>query len=223
MKIFFITFIILYISSSALVLSENIKTKIKIFSITNDKINFKHQIETYNLDNSLNVVIEKPSGSIEKWEVNQTGEAIELDIKNNDFGHINYLGYPANYGFVPKTFLPASIGGDDDLVNAIVLGSQLQTGQIVRCNVIGMLNINDQNSIDNIVVCIEKTSFLNKFNSIKDLKSMSPGILEIIEIWFKNYKEEYVEILDYSSKKNTFTFINDSKKFYNKEIKKKLK
>ena len=86
-----------------------------------------------------------------------------------------------------------------------------------------MLNINDQNSIDNIVVCIEKTSFLNKFNSIKDLKSMSPGILEIIEIWFKNYKEEYVEILDYSSKKNTFTFINDSKKFYNKKIKKKLK
>jgi len=199
--------------------AEEIKSKLKKFSKSNSEINFLDGIEIYNLDNSINVVIEIPSGSIEKWELNETGNAIELNIKKNNFRYINYLGYPANYGFIPKTLLPVELNGDADAVDVIILGKQLQTGQVVRCNVIGMLNIKDQSLTDNKVICVELSSKLNKANSLKDLKLIAPGILEILEIWFKNYKGESVEILNYSKRKETFKFINDASKHYSKRIK----
>ena len=130
------------------------------------------------------------------------------------------MGYPANYGFIPKTLLPVELNGDGDAVDVIILGKQLQTGQVVRCNVIGMLNIKDQSLTDNKVICVEPSSKLNKANSLKDLKLIAPGILEILEIWFNNYKGESVEILNYSKRKETFKFINDANKHYSKRIKK---
>ena len=221
MKKFLIIFSLIFINISAVTFSQNISKKLNNYRITNKEINFKHHIETYNLDNSLNVIIEIPSGSIEKWEVNESGEAIELGIKKDNFSFIEYLGYPANYGFLPKTLLPTRDGVNGEAVDAIVLGPQLRTGQIVRCNVIGMLNINNQNLIDSKVICIDKSSDLNKYNSIKDLQSMSPGILKIIEIWFKNYQVEFVEILNYSKKNDAFKFIKKAQELYSKEIKNK--
>ena len=215
--IFLINLFLILISSS--LKDDEIKSKLKKFSKSNSEINFLDGIEIYNLDNSINVVIEIPSGSIEKWELNETGNAIELNIKNNNFRYINYLGYPANYGFIPKTLLPVELNGDGDAVDVIILGKQLQTGQVVRCNAIGMLNIKDQSLTDNKVICVEPSSKLNKANSLKDLKLIAPGILEILEIWFNNYKGESVEILNYSKRKETFKFINDASKHYSKRIK----
>ena len=215
--IFLINLFLILISSS--LKADEIKSKLKKFSKSNSEINFLDGIEIYNLDNSINVVVEIPSGSIEKWELNETGNAIELNIKNNNFRYINYLGYPANYGFIPKTLLPVELNGDGDAVDVIILGKQLQTGQVVRCNAIGMLNIKDQSLTDNKVICVEPSSKLNKANSLKDLKLIAPGILEILEIWFNNYKGESVEILNYSKRKETFKFINDASKHYSKRIK----
>ena len=216
--IILINLFLILISSS--LKADEIKSKLKKFSKSNSEINFLDGIEIYNLDNSINVVVEIPSGSIEKWELNETGNAIELNIKKNNFRYINYLGYPANYGFIPKTLLPVELNGDGDAVDVIILGKQLQTGQVVRCNAIGMLNIKDQSLTDNKVICVESSSKLNKANSLKDLKLIAPGILEILEIWFNNYKGESVEILNYSKRKETFKFINDANKHYSKRIKK---
>ena len=38
--------------------------------------------------------------------------------------------------------------------------------------------------------------------------------MEIIEIWFANYKGEKIEIIRSSKKKKTFKFIKDANKYY---------
>ena len=200
--------------------SQEVKEIKKKYSVSNSEINFLHDISLYNLDGSINVVVEIPSGSIEKWEVNQEGSEIVLNLKVNNFRHINYLGYPANYGFIPKTLLPYEANGDGDSIDVLIIGNQLQTGQIVRCNVIGMLEMNDQNLIDNKILCIEKNSKAIKANSIDDIRKVAPGMLEIIEIWFKNYKGETMEIIKYSKKNIARKFISDGNNYYLKSIKK---
>lgn len=198
--------------------SEEIKDNKKLYSIKNSNINFLHDIEIYNLDGSINVVVEIPAGSIEKWELNTKGDAIDLTLKNNTFRKIDYLGYPVNYGFIPKTLLPFDINGDGDAVDVLILGKQLNTGQIVRCNVVGMLEMMDQSLIDNKIICLQQNSHFDRANSIPDLKKLAPGILNIIEIWFTNYKGEKIEITSISKKKKTIKFIRDANKYYLKNI-----
>ncbi len=201
--------------------SEEIKENKKLYSIKNSNINFLHDVAIFNLDGSINVIVEIPAGSIEKWKLNSEGDAIELELKNNILRKIDYLGYPTNYGFIPKTLLPFEINGDGDAVDVLILGKQLIIGQIVRCNVLGMLEMNDQSLIDNKIICVEKESYFGKANSIADLKKLAPGIMEIIEIWFANYKGEKIEIIRSSKKKKTFKFIKDANKYYLENLDKK--
>lgn len=192
-----------YLMSDEISRENSLKTRIS-------NINFIKDIEIFNLDGSINAVIEIPSGSILKRKVNEQGNKIELSIKDGKFKQLNYLGYPANYGFIPKTLLPYQLNGDGDTVDVLVLGRQFKVGQIIRCKLIGMLEIKDQKLIDNKVICIDFKSELIKANNLDDLKKIAPGALEIIEIWFKNYKGEILEIIKYSNKKKTINFINDA-------------
>ena len=55
---------------------------------------------------------------------------------NNKPRIINYLGYPANYGMIPKTLLKKENGGDGDPLDVIVLGPPESKGSIVKCKII---------------------------------------------------------------------------------------
>ena len=46
---------------------------------------------------------------------------------------VKYLGYPGNYGMVPKTLLPENLGGDGDPLDVIVLGPQVERGSVIKC------------------------------------------------------------------------------------------
>lgn len=209
-NLFFISIIFLINYSN----SDEVKDYKKLYSIKNSNINFLHDVEIFNLDGSINAVVEIPSGSIEKWKLNSKGDAIELTLKNNSLRKIDYIGHPTNYGFIPKTLLPFKINGDGDAVDVLILGNQLSIGQIVRCRVLGMLEMNDKSLIDNKIICVEKDSYLGRANSIKDLEKLAPRALKIIEIWYTNYKGEKIEILGMSKKKKTIKFIEDANKYY---------
>ena len=66
--------------------------KVKQYDSTNDDVN-------------INALIEISAGTLEKWEYNKETKKIELELVNDKPRIINYLGYPANYGMIPKTLL----------------------------------------------------------------------------------------------------------------------
>ena len=41
---------------------------------------------------------------------------------------VKYLGYPGNYGMIPRTLLPKELGGDGDPLDVIVLGPAVERG-----------------------------------------------------------------------------------------------
>ena len=49
----------------------------------------------------VNVVVEIPAGTTEKWEVSADGKSIHWEIKKGKPRIIQYLPYPGNYGMVP--------------------------------------------------------------------------------------------------------------------------
>ncbi len=208
---FFLLFYSIFIVASY---SAENETKSKIVG----KKNFLHEIETFNTDGSINVVIEIPAGENDKWEVSKMDGSLRRERSNNSFRVIKYLPYISNYGFIPQTLQPDNMGGDGDPVDVILLGKKYDRGTIVRSKILGVMIMTDDGEIDNKVVAIPKDSkifFHENINSLDDLKRNYPGVLEILKIWFKNYKRTgQVEIQGYDNRFKAIEIIKTSQNPY---------
>ena len=151
-------------------------------------LNYLRDIEPINSDGTINVVVEIPTGTNEKWEVSKETGDIEWEFKKGKPRIVKFLGYPTNYGMIPRTLLSKDKGGDGDPLDVILIGSYIPRGNIVSGKVIGVLKMLDGGEIDDKLLMIQKDSPLYKANSVEELKEEFPGALSIIEKWFESYK-----------------------------------
>ena len=157
-----------------------------IYSCGNNSSSLNHKADY--TKSMVTALIEIPSGSLEKWELNKNTGKIERDSIGKQPRTIDYLGYPANYGMIPGTILTKSNGGDGDPLDVLVLGSPLEKGTLIKCNIIGVLQLTDNGERDDKLIAITKNSSINKVKTIEELDLMYNGISQIIETWFCNYK-----------------------------------
>ena len=154
-----------------------------------DPINLLHGLTPITSDSLVNVVIEIPAGTNQKWEVNKNSGHLEWQKITADSSRVvDYLSYPANYGFVPQTLLSEATGGDGDPVDVFVIGEYIQRGQIVTCRIIGMIDMMDSGESDGKLIAVPIPSHFEKLHTIEDLENYYPGVLEILKIWLSNYK-----------------------------------
>jgi inorganic pyrophosphatase len=137
---------------------------------------------------AVNVVVEIPAGTAEKWEVAKNGRALAIEREAGRLRRINYLPYPANYGFIPRTRLGAEAGGDGDPVDVVLLGSATPCGAVVRARILGTLRLIDNGEQDDKILAVRPRSPLGDVRGIDDLQDRYPGVLEILETWFVHYK-----------------------------------
>ena len=185
MRVLFISIIITSI------LSVSCKTE-ELKSLNSNTLvgekNFLSGYEPINPDKSLNVVIEIPAGTIDKWEVNKESGNMNWEIRNGKPRKVNYLGYPANYGMIPKTLLPKELGGDGDPLDVLILGPAVDRGTIVKAKLIGVLKLLDRGEQDDKLIAVMEGSIFYEVNSLKELDNSFKGVSTIIETFFSNYK-----------------------------------
>ena len=139
-------------------------------------------------EGSVNAVIEIPSGTRQKWEINKKTGVLEWEQVAGKGRIVEYLGYPGNYGFIPKTLLSKDQGGDGDPLDVLVLGDPVSRGSVVPCKLIGVLHLQDRGEQDDKLIAVAKNTSFSVIESIEDLNENYPGVTTIIEIWFTNYK-----------------------------------
>ena len=89
---------------------------------------------------------------------------------------------------VPRTLIPEKLGGDGDPLDIILLGPPLNRGDVVSAKLMGVLKLLDNGEQDYKLIAVQLNSPLKKSNSLKELDEQFPGIKEILEQWFANYK-----------------------------------
>lgn len=144
-----------------------------------------------NQNGTINVIVEIPAGTNEKWEVNAklpdgtkpTDGKLRRDFENGAPRTIQYLSYPGNYGIIPNT-----LGGDEDPLDILILGHSLPKGSVVRAKYIGVLRMLDDKEVDDKIVGVFDGSTLYQVNNLKELNDKYPGASMIIETWFAHYK-----------------------------------
>jgi inorganic pyrophosphatase len=139
-------------------------------------------------DGDINVVVEIPTGSIEKWEVDKTSGTLKWEFVDDKPREVKYLGYPGNYGMIPRTLLPKELGGDGDPLDVIVLGPAVERGSIIKSKVIGVLQLLDRGEQDDKLIAVLEDSPFYTINSLEELDANFNGVSEIVKLWFANYK-----------------------------------
>jgi len=150
--------------------------------------NFFTGYDTHNLDGTVNVVIEIPAGTTAKYEVSIKTGLIELEQKNGAPRFVQYLGYPCNYGNIPRTILLKEKGGDGDPLDVLVLGPSVPTGAVVKTRPLGVLSLIDGGEIDDKVLVVMENSPFSACRSMEDLEAKFPGVTTILKTWFTSYK-----------------------------------
>ena len=140
-----------------------------------------------NLDGTVNIVVEIPAGTLAKYETNEEG-MLELEQKDGKPRYVQYLGYPCNYGLVPRSILPKEKGGDGDPLDVCLLGPAVPTGSVVKARAIGVLTLLDDGEVDDKIIAVMQNGPFGKVIGLADLDRQFPGVTTILYTWFTSYK-----------------------------------
>ncbi len=128
--------------------------------------------------NDFVAVIEISKGSKKKHELDKETGLIILDRILHTSTH-----YPANYGFIPRTY-----ADDLDPLDVLVLCSEpLEPLTLVRCYPIGMMNMIDNNMRDEKIIAIPFTD--PGYNMHKSIADLPVHTFAEMKHFFSVYKE----------------------------------
>jgi len=212
-----ISFLLVFISCDNFSLVEKgNRTENSLKTVTpTSKINVLTDFESATEDGHVNAVIEIPAGTLEKWELNKSSGQLVLESINALPRIVNYLGYPGNYGMIPRTLLSKEKGGDGDPLDIIVLGPPVERGRLVKCKIIGVLYLKDSGEQDDKLLAVSIGSPLYDVGNIDELNEHYIGINEIIELWFTNYKgPNKIKSLGFGNRDAAYDILNVAIKDY---------
>jgi inorganic pyrophosphatase len=141
-----------------------------------------------NADGTINLVVEIPTGTNAKWEVEKPSGELRWEFRKGKPRFVAYLPYPGNYGMIPRTFQAPGSGGDGDPLDVILLGPALPRGEVARAKLIGILRLLDGGERDDKLIAVPLYGPLARVDDIEELDTRYPGISLILRTWFTNYK-----------------------------------
>ena len=124
------------------------------------------------------VVVEISKGSKNKYELDKESGLLMLDRVLYTSTH-----YPANYGFIPRTY-----ADDGDPLDALVLCSEpIAPMTLVRCYPIGAIKMIDNGANDEKIIAIPFGD--PTYNSYKDISELPKHIFDEMAHFYTVYKQ----------------------------------
>jgi inorganic pyrophosphatase len=129
------------------------------------------------VEKAFPVVIEIPKGSKNKYELDKETGLLRLD-------RVLYSAvyYPADYGFIPRTFC-----GDGDPLDALVLSQEpVFPMTLVEARAIGVMRMRDEKGVDDKIVAVSVRD--PAFADYTDKSQLPQHLLREVQRFFVDYK-----------------------------------
>lgn len=140
-------------------------------------MNLLHDIDPGSRD-EMNVIIEIPRGSQNKYEIDKKTGMIALDRVLH-----TAQAYPFDYGFVPQT-----LWDDGDALDVVLLTTYpLLPGILVRARPVAILPMIDGGEADEKVIAVPADD--PRFADIQNLSHLNKHTLKEIAHFFETYKK----------------------------------
>jgi inorganic pyrophosphatase len=127
--------------------------------------------------NEINVIIEIPKGSNNKYEIDKVTGLIKLDRAN-----YSSAAFPYDYGFAPQT-----LWEDGDALDVIVLTTYpLQTGILVAARPVAVIEMIDSGESDFKIIAVPVDD--KRWDDVKDLGDLNKHMLKEFQHFMETYK-----------------------------------
>lgn len=128
--------------------------------------------------NLVNGIIEIPKNTRAKYELDKESGLLKLD-------RVLYSSvyYPANYGFIPRTYCD-----DDDPLDIVILSQlEIQPLCIVPAKVIGVMRMMDNGEMDDKIIAVAATDM--SVSHINDVSELPDHFFRELQNFFEDYKK----------------------------------
>jgi inorganic pyrophosphatase len=160
------------------------------------------------------VVIEIPKGSKNKYELDKETGLLRLDRVLYSAVH-----YPADYGFIPRTFCD-----DGDPLDALVLGQEpVYPLTLVEARAIGVMRMRDEKGIDDKILAVSVND--PAFADYTDKSQVPAHLMRELKRFFEDYKaleHKQVVVEDMLGADEAITIIRDALELYRRLIRGEL-
>ena len=160
----------------------------------------------------MNVIIEIPRGSKNKYEIDKKTGLIALDRAAH-----TAQDFPFDYGFVPQT-----LWDDGDALDVIVLATfPLYPGILVRVRPIALMNMIDDGDADDKIIAVPISD--PRWDDVQDLGDINKHTLKEIDHFYSTYKKlqnKVVEVKGFKGKDKAVEAFDRALVLYKKEFKK---
>lgn len=160
------------------------------------------------MSDELKVLIEITEGSDVKYELDEeTGEMMIDRLMPTA------MSYPVNYGLIKDTK-----GEDGDALDALVfLSRRVAPNVVVKCKVIGLLEMEDEEGIDHKILCVPAKAKIDpvcgEWESLDDIPDAKK---REIRHFFEHYKdlepEKWVKLKDWKGYDDAMAVLNQALK-----------
>ncbi len=140
-------------------------------------MNLWHDIPAGSAD-EMNVIVEIPKGSSNKYEIDKETGLIKLDRAN-----YSAAPYPTDYGFVPQT-----LWDDGDALDVIVLATfPIPPGILVQVRPVAIMEMTHDGDSDFKVIGVPVED--KRWDDTQDLSDINAHTLKEIQHFFETYKQ----------------------------------
>ena len=164
-------------------------------------------------ENDFIAVIEISKGSKNKYEIDKETGMLILDRILYTATH-----YPANYGFIPRTY-----ADDGDPLDVLVLCSEpIIPMSLVRCYPIGQISMIDEGKEDIKILAIPFRDPM--WNSFKDITDLPMHVVDEMKHFFDVYKQlegKKMTVLEISNVETAKMTIKENIEKYNQTFMRK--
>jgi len=153
-------------------------------------------------------VIEVPKGSKNKYELDKETGLLRLDRVLYSAVH-----YPANYGFLPRTYCD-----DGDLLDVLVISQEpVHPLTIVEARPVACMRMRDDKGVDDKVIAVSASD--PYFEEVRDITDLPKHTLREMKRFFQDYKvleKKEVIVDDFLAYDDTVNVIHESLALYRK-------
>lgn len=140
-------------------------------------MNLLHDIDPGTHD-AMNVIVEIPKDSHNKYEIDKKTGIIKLDRAN-----YSAAAYPFDYGFIPQT-----LWDDGDALDVILLTTYpLDVGVLVAARPVGILHMVDSGDADEKLIAVPVDD--KRWDDVQDIKDVNQHQLKEFVHFFETYKQ----------------------------------
>ena len=157
----------------------------------------------------INVIIECPKGTKNKYEIDKETGLIKLDRAMK-----SAQDYPFDYGFVPR-----SLWDDGDALDVVLLSTYpLACGILVEARPVAVMGMIDCGEGDDKIIAVPKSD--PRWDGVKNLADINPHTLKEIQHFFETYKSiegKKVSVKGFRGKKEAVAAVKKGLKLYEKK------